>query len=141
MQWNGASSPQGPERRPALRGVLDMLQERARPFVERQPDFARPAYGSVLQSGADMLPGVGDVVAVEDLQTAAQNNDWGGIGLGLLSAIPGIPAFDRRLAFPYHPRPNLAESPRAIEAFKPTRPSPKGSLDNVQGSRRVGSPS
>jgi GNAT superfamily N-acetyltransferase len=95
MQWNGASSPQGTERRPAFRGVLDLLQERAQPFIDRMPEHARPVYGSVLQSGADMLPGVGDVVAVEDLQTAAQDNDWGGIGLGLLSAIPGIPAIGK----------------------------------------------
>jgi hypothetical protein len=42
-----------------------------------------------------MLPGVGDLVGIEDLQNAAQGNDWGGIGLGLLSAIPGIPAIGR----------------------------------------------
>jgi GNAT superfamily N-acetyltransferase len=39
-----------------------------------------------------MLPGVGDLVAAEDLRTAAQGNDWAGIGMGLLAAIPGIPA-------------------------------------------------
>jgi hypothetical protein len=39
-----------------------------------------------------MLPGVGDLVAAEDLRTAAQDNDWAGIGMGLLAAIPGIPA-------------------------------------------------
>lgn len=82
------------QRRP-YRGVLEAIQERVRPFVERQPEFARPAYGSVLQSGAEMLPGVGDVVGVEDLQVAAQENDWGGIGLGLLAAIPGVPAIGR----------------------------------------------
>jgi hypothetical protein len=42
-----------------------------------------------------MVPGVGDLLGAEDLQTAAQNNDWGGIGLGALAAIPGIPAIGR----------------------------------------------
>jgi GNAT superfamily N-acetyltransferase len=41
------------------------------------------------------VPGVGDLLGAEDLQTAAQNNDWGGIGLGALAAIPGIPSFSR----------------------------------------------
>jgi hypothetical protein len=90
MQQGG----QPPQRRP-YRDVLDALQERVRPFIERQPEFARPAYGSVLQSGADMLPGVGDVVGVEDLQAAARDGDPVGIGLGLLAAIPGIPAIGR----------------------------------------------
>lgn len=94
MQWR-PNSDQSQGRRPALRGVLDGLLERAAPFIEGQPEFARPAYGSVFRSGPEMLPGVGDVVAVEDLQTAAQNNDWGGIGLGLLAALPGIPAIGK----------------------------------------------
>jgi hypothetical protein len=39
-----------------------------------------------------MTPGAGDLLGIEDLQTAAQNNDWAGIGLGMLAAIPGIPS-------------------------------------------------
>lgn len=93
MQWTPNARPQ--EQRRPYRDVLDALQERVRPFIERQPEFARPAYGSVLQSGADMLPGVGDVVGVEDLQAAARDGDPVGIGLGLLAAIPGIPAIGR----------------------------------------------
>jgi GNAT superfamily N-acetyltransferase len=131
MQQGG----QPPQRRP-YRDVLDALQERVRPFIERQPEFARPAYGSVLQSGADMLPGVGDVVGVEDLQAAARDGDPVGIGLGLLAAIPGIPAIGRgvrggrragRLLEDAAPAPaNLTDAESALARYRAVNPDDTG---------------
>jgi hypothetical protein len=79
---------------------MDILQEKAAPAVHEYGERQLPGYGgglfnSIVRSGTEMAPGLGDVLAAEDLQTAAQNNDWGGIGLGILGAIPGIPAIGR----------------------------------------------
>jgi GNAT superfamily N-acetyltransferase len=74
---------------------LRAVQERIAPTVERYGNGNGDLYNSIIRTGSEMLPGVGDLVGIEDLQNAAQGNDWGGIGLGLLSAIPGIPAIGR----------------------------------------------
>jgi GNAT superfamily N-acetyltransferase len=78
---------------------MDLLQEKAEPYITEYGDNQIPGagrlYNSILRSGVEMTPGAGDLLGIEDLQTAAQSNDWGGIGLGLLAAIPGIPAIGR----------------------------------------------
>ena len=93
MQWTPNARPQ--EQRRPYRGVLEAIQERLQPFVDSRPEAERAAYGSVVRSGSEMLPGVGDIVGVEDLQAAARDGDPVGIGLGLLAAIPGIPAIGK----------------------------------------------
>jgi hypothetical protein len=78
---------------------MELLQKKAEPYVTEYGENQLPGAGqllnSILRTGTEMVPGVGDLLGVEDLQTAAQNNDWGGIGLGALAAIPGIPAIGR----------------------------------------------
>jgi hypothetical protein len=78
---------------------MELLQKKAEPYVTEYGENQLPGAGqllnSILRTGTEMVPGVGDLLGVEDLQTAAQNNDWGGIGLGALAAIPGIPSFSR----------------------------------------------
>ena len=98
MQWNGARPD--PSRPAPLRALMDILQQKAAPAVNEYGENQIPGYGgglfnSIVRSGTEMTPGLGDLLGVEDLQTAAQNNDWGGIGLGILGAIPGIPAIGR----------------------------------------------
>jgi hypothetical protein len=82
-----------------LRSLMELLQRKTEPYVTEYGDNQIPGAGqllnSILRTGTEMVPGVGDLLGVEDLQTAAQNNDWGGIGLGALAAIPGIPAIGR----------------------------------------------
>jgi hypothetical protein len=79
--------------------VLEAIQERVAPYVNQYGENQLPGAGqllnSIVRSGTEMLPGVGDIVGVEDLQTAAQDNDWAGIGFGALAAIPFIPAIGR----------------------------------------------
>jgi GNAT superfamily N-acetyltransferase len=78
---------------------MELLQRKAEPYVTEYGENKLPGAGqllnSILRTGTEMVPGVGDLLGAEDLQTAAQNNDWGGIGLGALAAIPGIPSFSR----------------------------------------------
>jgi hypothetical protein len=78
---------------------MELLQKKAEPYVTEYGENQLPGAGqllnSILRTGTEMVPGVGDLLGAEDLQTAAQNNDWGGIGLGALAAIPGIPSFSR----------------------------------------------
>jgi hypothetical protein len=78
---------------------MELLQKKAEPYVTEYGENQLPGAGqllnSILRTGTEMVPGVGDLLGAEDLQTAAQNNDWGGIGLGALAAIPGIPAIGR----------------------------------------------
>ena len=97
MQWNGVQS--NPDRPAPLRSLMELLQKKAEPYVTEYGENQLPGAGqllnSILRTGTEMVPGVGDLLGVEDLQTAAQNNDWGGIGLGALAAIPGIPSFSR----------------------------------------------
>lgn len=98
MQWNGARPD--PSRPAPLRSLMEILQQKAAPAVNEYGENQIPGYGgglfnSIVRSGTEMTPGLGDLLGVEDLQTAAQNNDWGGIGLGILGAIPGIPAIGR----------------------------------------------
>jgi GNAT superfamily N-acetyltransferase len=90
QNWAGTPTNQIP-----LRETLRAVQERIAPTVERYGNGNGDLYNSIIRTGSEMLPGVGDLVGIEDLQNAAQGNDWGGIGLGLLSAIPGIPAIGR----------------------------------------------
>lgn len=88
-----------PDRPAPLRSLMELLQKKAEPYVTEYGENQLPGAGqllnSILRTGTEMVPGVGDLLGVEDLQTAAQNNDWGGIGLGALAAIPGIPSFSR----------------------------------------------
>jgi hypothetical protein len=97
MQWNGVQS--NPDRPAPLRSLMELLQKKAEPYVTEYGENQLPGAGqllnSILRTGTEMVPGVGDLLGAEDLQTAAQNNDWGGIGLGALAAIPGIPSFSR----------------------------------------------
>ncbi len=97
MQWNGVRP--NPDRPAPLRSLMEILQQKAEPYVteygENQIAGSGPLWNSIVRSGTEMSPGVGDLLGAEDLQTAAQNNDWGGIGLGMLAAIPGIPAIGR----------------------------------------------
>lgn len=97
MQWNGARP--NPDRPAPLRSLMELLQQKVEPYVtqygENQIAGSGPLWNSIVRSGTEMSPGVGDLLGAEDLQTAAQNNDWGGIGLGMLAAIPGIPSFSR----------------------------------------------
>jgi ribosomal protein S18 acetylase RimI-like enzyme len=78
---------------------MELLQKKAEPYVTEYGENQLPGAGqllnSILRTGTEMVPGVGDLLGAEDLQAAAQNNDWGGIGLGALAAIPGIPAIGR----------------------------------------------
>jgi hypothetical protein len=78
---------------------MELLQRKAEPYVTEYGENQLPGAGqllnSILRTGTEMVPGVGDLLGAEDLQAAAQNNDWGGIGLGALAAIPGIPSFSR----------------------------------------------
>lgn len=90
QNWAGTPTNQIP-----LRETLRAVQERIAPTVERYGNGNGDLYNSIIRTGSEMLPGVGDLVGIQDLQNAAQGNDWGGIGLGLLSAIPGIPAIGR----------------------------------------------
>lgn len=98
MQWTPGARPEEERRRP-IRGVLEAIQERVAPYVNQYGENQLPGAGqllnSIVRSGTEMFPGVGDIVGVEDLQTAAQDNDWVGIGFGALAAIPGIPAIGR----------------------------------------------
>jgi len=97
MQWNGAQS--NPDRPAPLRSLMELLQKKAEPYVTEYGENQLPGAGqllnSILRTGTEMVPGVGDLLGAEDLQAAAQNNDWGGIGVGMLAAIPGIPSFSR----------------------------------------------
>jgi hypothetical protein len=97
MQWNGVQS--NPDRPAPLRSLMELLQKKAEPYVTEYGENQLPGAGqllnSILRTGTEMVPGVGDLLGAEDLQAAAQNNDWGGIGLGALAAIPGIPAIGR----------------------------------------------
>ncbi len=78
---------------------MELLQRKAEPYVTEYGENQLPGAGqllnSILRTGTEMVPGVGDLLGAEDLQAAAQNNDWGGIGVGMLAAIPGIPSFSR----------------------------------------------
>jgi len=78
---------------------MEILQQKAEPYVTQYGENQLPGAGqllnSIMRTGTEMVPGVGDLLGAEDLQTAAQNNDWAGIGLGALAAIPGIPAIGR----------------------------------------------
>lgn len=98
MQWNGVRP--NPDRPAPLRSLMEILQQKAEPYVTEYGENQAPGvggrlYNSIMRTGTEMVPGVGDLLGAEDLQTAAQNNDWGGIGLGVLAAIPGIPSFSR----------------------------------------------
>jgi hypothetical protein len=97
MQWNGVQS--NPDRPAPLRSLMELLQRKAEPYVTEYGENQLPGAGqllnSILRTGTEMVPGVGDLLGAEDLQTAAQNNDLAGIGLGALAAIPGIPSFSR----------------------------------------------
>lgn len=97
MQWNGVRP--NPDRPAPLRSLMEILQQKAEPYVTQYGENQIPGAGqllnSIMRTGTEMVPGVGDLLGAEDLQTAAQNNDWAGIGLGALAAIPGIPAFGR----------------------------------------------
>jgi len=88
-----------PDRPAPLRSLMELLQKKAEPYVTEYGENQLPGAGqllnSILRTGTEMVPGVGDLLGAEDLQAAAQNNDWGGIGLGALAAIPGIPAIGR----------------------------------------------
>jgi hypothetical protein len=93
MQW----TPEARDR--PIRGVLEALQRKARPHVQAWGDRLAPGlgdvYNSAIQTGTEAIPGVGDVAGVEDLQVAASENDWGGMGLGLLAALPLVPGIAR----------------------------------------------
>ena len=98
MQWNGVRP--NPDRPAPLRSLMEILQQKAEPYVTQYGENKLPGvggrlYNSIMRTGTEMVPGVGDLLGAEDLQTAAQNSDWGGIGLGMLAAIPGIPAIGR----------------------------------------------
>ncbi len=97
MQWNGVRP--NPDRPAPLRSLMEILQQKAEPYVTQYGENQLPGAGqllnSIMRTGTEMVPGVGDLLGAEDLQTAAQNNDWAGIGLGALAAIPGIPAIGR----------------------------------------------
>lgn len=97
MQWNGVRP--NPDRPAPLRSLMEILQQKAEPYVTQYGENQLPGAGqllnSIVRTGTEMVPGVGDLLGAEDLQTAAQNNDWAGIGLGALAAIPGIPAIGR----------------------------------------------
>lgn len=97
MQWNGVRP--NPDRPAPLRSLMEILQQKAEPYVTQYGENQIPGAGqllnSIMRTGTEMVPGVGDLLGAEDLQTAAQNNDWAGIGLGALAAIPGIPAIGR----------------------------------------------
>lgn len=97
MQWNGVRP--NPDRPAPLRSLMEILQQKAEPYVTEYGENQLPGAGqllnSIMRTGTEMVPGVGDLLGAEDLQTAAQNSDWAGIGLGVLAAIPGIPAIGR----------------------------------------------
>ena len=130
MQWAPGARPQEDRSRP-YRGVLEAIQDRVAPSVNRYGDNMIPGAGqllnSIVRTGSEMVPGLGDVVAVEDLQGAASNNDWGGIGLGLLAAIPGIPAIRGA-------RGEVRAARRAGGLLEPSRP---GLLGDTAPSYRV----
>jgi hypothetical protein len=122
MQWTPGARPEEERRRP-IRGVLEAIQERVAPYVNQYGENYLPGAGqllnSIVRSGTEMLPGVGDIVGVEDLQTAAQDNDWAGIGLGALAAIPGIPAIGRGV------RGEARAATRGLSAAADAAPAPR----------------
>jgi len=102
---------------------MELLQKKAEPYVTEYGENQLPGAGqllnSILRTGTEMVPGVGDLLGAEDLQTAAQNNDWGGIGLGALAAIPGIPSFSRGAGG------DIRATARAVREAAETAPAPR----------------
>lgn len=83
-----------PQRSFSLRDTTDAIHRRVQPWLRRTYGEQQGGLlGSILQTGTDMVPGVGDMLAVDDIKTAAENNDRVGVGLGLLAAAPLVPGF------------------------------------------------
>ena len=72
----------------AAPSLLDRIQESA-------TRVARTAIEHPVRTVADMLPGIGDALAVKDAAGAIRERNWPIAGLALASIIPGIPSAGR----------------------------------------------
>lgn len=95
MPWGGSPLARVDRPRVSMREVYERVLNRAAPTVNRIAGQYGPMVNRIARVGLDMVPGVGDVLAAEDLGQAAARRDPVGIAAGLVAAAPLIPGAGR----------------------------------------------